>query len=128
MSVELRITTEGDCTCGKPYPTDNPPPEHGHHVECDWGRIDYPEPRPDRNEVGHLMLTSAEYVAELIAYGPQMRRSGRIHSATRDHDGQRAFARSEDAQGRSWTWELFDAHWWDGKDNGVRWLIGRWPD
>ena len=125
MSVELRITTEGVCTCGTPYPTDDPFPPHDHRVVCDWGIVEHPEPRPDRNEVGHLMLTSTKYVRELLTNGPQERRTRRIDSAFRD--GDRFFCRSA-YQGSSWTWELFDAHWWDGKGNGLDWLIGRWPD
>jgi hypothetical protein len=75
------------------------------------------------------MLTSAEYVAELLADGPQMRRPGRTDSATRTQGPgpHRLFCHSE-YQGRRWTWELFDAHWDDGVNNGHTWLIGRWPD
>lgn len=131
MSVELRITTEGECTCGVVYSAPDPPPHHDHHVECCWGRIDYPDPRPDLDQVGHLMLTSAGYISELRYSGPRTHplRDGRIDSVTVDQttNPHRLFVHSEH-KGRRWTWELFDAHWNDGNHNGHRWLIGRWPD
>jgi len=134
MSVELRITVEGECTCGTPYAPGEEPPPHWHHLECDWGRIDHPMPRPDRGEIGHLMLITRSYFGELFKHGPRLRQ-GRIESvdAVPDApDGEitddtplRLYAYIDTPEGR-WTWELFDAHWANGKGPDV--YIGRWPD
>ncbi|EFG75263.1 hypothetical protein HMPREF0591_4826 [Mycobacterium parascrofulaceum ATCC BAA-614] len=107
-SVELRVVNDRD-------------------VECDWGIVEYPNPQPHLDRVGHLMLTAADYVTQLLTAGPATRldEDGRIDSATTT-DGRR-FVHTE-YKGHRWTWELFDAHWWDGITNGHDWLIGRWPD
>lgn len=101
-------------------------------VECDWGVIEYPNPQPHLDQVGHLMLTSVEYVHGLLTNGPKVRldEDGRIDSATTNGDRlfvPRLFVHTEH-NGRRWTWELFPAHWWDDITNGYDWLIGRWPD
>lgn len=125
MSVELRFVIEGECDHG-PKSIDEPRAECAHHLECCWGRVEHPDPRPDRNEVGHLMLVGTDYVQELLANGPLLRqkRAGRVDSVT--SDGERLFAHV-DYYGKHWTWELFEAHFADGEgpDNM---LLGRWPD
>ena len=152
-SVELRITTEGECTCGKVYPTGNPPPGHDHHVECDWGRIEHTDPRPDRGEVGHLLLAMGWSVGATLNGGPAYRGrdidpDGRVrwqeYSATTQdgrlfiHTAYPIYSHgdgmpSEDGGElpptgfRRWTWELFPAHFADGKGpEGI--YVGRWPD
>lgn len=110
MSVEIRINDSNE-------------------YECDWGVIEHSEPRPDLAQVGHLMVTTDDYLADLLttpgAYrippkGPQIG----LHSAT--ENSGRLFAH-HDYNGRRWTWELFPAHFADGKGpEGV--YVGRWPD
>ena len=51
-------------------------------IECNWGTIAHGDPRPDLNQVGHLMLATATYVQELIDGGPQLHH-GAQHSVTR---------------------------------------------
>lgn len=149
-SIELHIATEGDCTCGTPYPADKPPPTHGHHVESKWGRINHPDPRPDRNEVGHLILGLPMRVKAAMNGEYRFRQrdtAGRrlwqeyrtttqgertfLHTAWPIYDhgdgipaGDRGELRPTPIQ--RWTWELFPAHFADSPD--VPWLIGRWPD
>jgi len=150
MSMELRFVIEGECDHGPKYDWE-PRSECQHHIECNWGRIDYADPRPDRNEVGHLILITPEMVEkDLIAPQYQSRSidpDGRVcwqeYSATQN--GDRLFVRTaypiyshgegirtEDGgevaptPARSWTWELFEAHWEDG--SGPEIYVGRWPD
>jgi hypothetical protein len=108
MSVELRITDD-------------------HVVECDWGVIEHGDPRPDRGQIGHLMLTMRDYVDQLAKDGPCLW----AHKGYRcDHaffDGGRVFVRST-WRDQSWTWELFDAHWSDGCKWPIGLMVGRWPD
>jgi hypothetical protein len=122
VSVELRIVDDGVCCCGVPYPTDDPPPQHGHWVECDWGVIEHGQPRPDRNQVGHLMLATPDYVQSLLSSGPKLHH-GAIHEASIVNG--RTFAHIGYGDKR-WTWELFEAHFDDGKGPDI--LLGRWPD
>ena len=108
-SIELRMVCDLDhCT---------------HHWECDWGRLGNTSADP-RLGIEHLMLTTGDYAQKILDKGPQEGRWGSINSVT--VDGQRIFMHLDYA-GRRTTWELFDAHFWDGKgpDNV---LIGRWPD
>lgn len=118
MSVELRIVDEG--------------------VVCDWGLIEHSDPRPERGEVGPLMLTTMGYFKDLIEKGPLLRSGGALHSADihQADDGEldentpvRMFAHI-DYNGQHWAWELFLAHWWDGAGRVTtdRILVGRWPD
>ncbi len=151
--IELRITTQGECTCGTVHSIDNWPPVHGHHIECDWGRIEHPDPRPDRGEVGHLILAMGWTVGANLAAGPvyharDVDDDGRVrwqeYTAT-EQDG-RIFLHtawpvyshgdgtpSEDGSEepptgcQRFTWELFLAHFADGKGPEDIW-IGRWPD
>lgn len=132
MSVELRITTHGECDHGPKYWWE-PRSECAHHVECDWGRIEHPQARPDRGEVGPLMLVSRDYFGKLFKKG-QLRRIGGFHSVdavpaeepVTDETELRLFF-YVDHDGRRWTWELFEAHWADGNPR-PRVYVGRWPD
>lgn len=141
MSVELRILIEGECTCGIPHHIDEEPfPIHWHHIECDWGRIEHTDPNPSRGEIGPLMITDADYLRLLLGDGPRERLRKapgqpaaewpspgvwvtEWHSAT--VDGDRLFVHVS-YQDQRWTWELFEAHWWDRLPSEI--MVGRWPD
>lgn len=113
-----------------------------------WGVIDYPDPRPDRGEVGPLIIAVAaslheeeEYYARGCTpegrtrwqyYSGVRKQSGRlflstaypIYSSINIHDDS-GWIFSKETQ--SWTWELFPAHFADGEGPyGV--YVGRWPD
>ena len=90
---------------------------------CDWGMIIHSDPRPERGQVGALMLTTTDYVQTLITSGPKIN-DDVVHSVT--VDGDRIFAHINYFD-KHWCWELFDARWWDDFEIG-RWLVGRWPD
>lgn len=150
VSIELRIVIEGQCDHGAKYPWESRT-QCQHHVECDWGRIEHPDPRPDLDRVGHLILITPKMV-ELDLDAPQYQSreidpDGRVrwqeYSATRQ--GGRLFIRTaypiyshgegipSDGGGETapitvqhWTWELLEAHWQDGK--GPEIYLGRWPD
>jgi hypothetical protein len=124
MSVELRCAVEGDCTCGKPRPVGSVSTCR-HWIDSDWGIVEHTDPRPDLGQVGHLMVTHADYIRYLAKDGPYMSptKGGRIDSVT--FDGDRVFCHSE-WRGNRWTWEVFDAHWWDHLPSEI--MIGRWPD
>ncbi|MGB0877516.1 MAG: hypothetical protein ACPGXI_10705 [Mycobacterium sp.] len=124
MSVELRVCVEGECDHGPKYPHE-PRSRCDHTIVCDWGRIEYPDPRPDLSEVGYLMLITADYVDELVHNGPLSLRYGRRDSVT--VNGDRIIARTEYG-GQRWAWELFEAHWWDGAPQNPALYVGRWPD
>ena len=90
---------------------------------CDWGSFDNGEADP-KHGLRHLLLTTEDYVTKLLDEGQCPGPRGGIHSASRV--GDRLFAHV-DHDGKRWTWELFDAHWWDhGEPSNV--LVGRWPD
>lgn len=124
MSVELRFNIEGECDHGPKCEWEERA-ECDHRLMCKWGEIEHPDPQPDRGEVGHLVLVAGWFVGGLLGKGPiPGKRSGELCEAfTQD---RRLFMRLAH-ENRSWTWELFDAHFADGKgpDNM---LIGRWPD
>jgi hypothetical protein len=122
VSVELRMTVEGHCECGIPHDIGYRS-ECRHNLVCEWGVIEHSAPRPDRNQVGHLMLITPDYVGQLLS-SPQAHPPGALSSAT--IDGERLFVHM-DYQGHKWTWELFEAHWGDGK-NRPEVFVGRWPD
>jgi hypothetical protein len=110
MSVELRITADG------------------RNLECDWGVIEHGNPKPCHGEVGHLMLITPDYVKQLLTR-PKWTCLCSFKTATTD--GDRIFAHL-DCEGQRWTWELFQAHWfddnWFGNNGGPPILVGRWPD
>lgn len=105
MSIEVRMGSDG-----------NP--------ICEWGEITYP--RPDENGIGPLMLTSVDYFCELMKE-PRVWKPGRVDTATQVEE--RRFIHLTDHDKR-YTWELFDAHWWDEQDKPrfYQLAIGRWPD
>lgn len=105
MSVELRI--------------------RNNNVECDYGMIEHGSPRPEHGQIGHLMLATHDYVAQLAQDGPSPDPygAGALHSVTTD--GERIFAHIN-YHGQHWTWELLDAHWEDGQGPPI--LVGKWPD
>ncbi|AFQ97469.1 hypothetical protein DOROTHY_79 [Mycobacterium phage Dorothy] len=126
MSLEIRRGTHGPCKCPGPYGPDEEI-QCSHWWECDWGVIEHSDPRPDRGEVGHLMLATTGYVDLLLNNGPIpfLMKGGRVDSAS--VDGDRLFVHIEWG-GKRWTWELFEAHICVGKGWPHNLLIGRWPD
>lgn len=124
MSVEIRRNHEND------------------GWECDWGPIEHPDPLPDHGRVGPLMVMDRDYFGRLFKKGPRPRANGSVDSVTTvpvDQNG-RVIDRDEDIAAdtelrlfvhvehgsQRWTWELFEAHWWD--DKGPKVYVGRWPD
>jgi hypothetical protein len=87
-----------------------------------WGDIEHSDPRPDRGEVGHLMLCMPEYADRLLSTGPELHH-GALHSVTESARGR--FAHVEYGRAR-WTWELLPAHFSDGQGPPI--LLGKWPD
>lgn len=92
-------------------------------VWCRWGVIEHSCPRPDRGQVGPLMIVTPDYLRELIDNGPREWPHGGTHSVTTD--GRRVFAH-HDYHGQRWTWELFPAYFTDNLGPPI--CIGRWPD
>jgi hypothetical protein len=103
MSVEIRPTADRE------------------DVECDFGLFENSAADP-RYPLRPLMLITRDQAAERLRDGPKHWRGG-ITSVT-EQDGH-MFAHV-DYKGRTWTWELYEASWWDGK--GLDVLVGRWPD
>lgn len=95
----------------------------GDNFECDWGELNNTEADPKRG-LQPLMLVIGGYLQKLIAEGPQPGPRGGYHSVTTD--GDRIFAHL-DYSGERTTWELFPAHFEDGKGPDDL-FIGRWPD
>lgn len=131
MSIELRITVEGLCECGIPHQTGRYEPGCRHDIECDWGTFGDP-PLVVMDYLTHT--TTIENAAALILVSKTFADRGGLPTdfcqadndvTTFYADGRRRFMRF-DADNGSWTWELFDAHWWDGHDPNV--YVGRWPD
>ncbi len=71
VSIELRVATEGDCTCGTPKPVGSPPSNCRHVIVTKWGRISTPRPLfwPNNPEVEPLMLASREWVDGMAQTG-----------------------------------------------------------
>jgi hypothetical protein len=157
MSVELRYVKTGTCDHG-PKRIGEPRMSCEHRVESDWGLIEHPEARPDRGEVGHLLLVTRPYFECLLTGEGGCRRyiergfdpDGRVRwqEFTATTRGDRRFLSTawpvfSHGQGitqedgselppertQCWTWELFEAHWADVESQPVTPLfIGRWPD
>lgn len=110
---------------------------------CNWGTIDHPDPRPDRGEVGHLVIVITDAFTQKPIY---LHRGFDDHGREllqqytySEHDG-RSFVhtaypcyRASDNPGAGptpqtmrWTWELFPAEFDDGLGPNI--MIGRWPD
>lgn len=124
MSIEISVRVTGECTCGTPQSPEDQPSTCVHEWVCKWGVIEHGEPRPDRNQVGHLMLTNHDYVGELLHNGPLNSRHHGVFNSVTEESGQ-LFAHVE-YEGKRWTWELHDAHWADVPYEGL--MIGVWPE
>ena len=98
--------------------------QEANELVCDWGPFPYGDPRPERNQVGELILCTVDYAELLLREGPLPAPPCPLvtHNVTRAGD---AMAAHVDHQGRPWTWILHPAHWWD--DDGPPILVGRWP-
>jgi hypothetical protein len=112
MGVQIKKT---------PQLTVGPDGYRGWDIECEWGTFDNADCHPNR-PTSHLILITPDYVQALLESGPILYRGG-VSSAS--EDSGRLFAHFE-RDGQRWTWELFEADWWDG--GGPEILIGRWPD
>lgn len=122
MSIELRMVCDrpDNCTFYKVLPIGSD--RCTHHLECDWGRFNNSEADP-RRDIEHLMLIRQQDFADLAATGQYLDWRGSIGRAA--IDGQRLFFHL-DYHEKHWTWELFEAHWWD--HDGPAIYVGRWPD
>lgn len=99
------------------------PTPDGTDMMCEFGVIERSDPRPERGDVQHLMLTTRDYVDHLLAHGPTVGGHGQVDSV-RLVDG--VLYADIEYNGQRWTWQLYEADWWDGK--GPEILVGRWPD
>lgn len=126
MSIEVRWVIEGECRCGTVQPI-GAPITCTHRLVTEWGEIAHYDPRPDRGEVGHLILTMPSWFSEVHRSGPALFRDGRAYTAT--VDGDRRFLHLAFGRVR-WTWEMFDACIAAPLVGGraVSVLLGRWPD
>jgi hypothetical protein len=143
-SVGVWRTVSGDCTCGIPYPADDPPKRtHRHYLECEWGVVQYTQARPDRGEVGPLVIVSRDGFLDLLENGDNQLDKPAVASAY--IEDWRLFYRL-DYDGQHWIWELFEMHWTDLDDgpderceqapgtypkchaHACNLLIGRWSD
>jgi|688.fasta_scaffold1410310_1 hypothetical protein len=95
----------------------------GPHLTTDWGVIEHADPHPHRGQVGSLMLTTPNYVRDLISNGPSKFHNNAVHSIR--IDGRRMYARI-DYYGKHWTWELFPAYFADNQGPPI--IVGMWPD
>lgn len=129
-SIELRVVVRGECLCGTPYPIGDRPGDCRHDVVSTWGEIEYPAARPDRGEVGHLILAPRGWVDSMArgGYGVSNACAGSTWAASTKRDKGSPTRRFLHLayDGRGWTWEMFRAHWDDNR--GPDLYIGRWPD
>ena len=77
-----------------------------HNLDSDLGVIEHSCPRPDRGEIGRLMLIAKEWVDN------ENRTPLDPWSALLTNEDGRTLYRIEYG-GQSWEWELFAAHWTD---------------
>lgn len=125
MSLEIRRGTEGDCVCPHSHPDGSW--RCRHWWECDFGILEHTDPRPDRGEIGYLMVSTQDYFENLLQSSTVWPRKGWRRDSASVRGGRR-FQHSE-WNGQRWTWELFDAHFHDrGPTDKQQLLIGRWPD
>jgi hypothetical protein len=89
-----------------------------------YGVIEHGDPRPDRGQIGHLCLVPRWYAGSLLGKGPQY--DDRYGNVTVTSQDDRLFIHL-DWGSKRWSWELFEAHFSDGKGPDDM-LIGRWPD
>lgn len=124
VSVAIWRGAAGECICPGPHSPDVEWTCH-HWWECEFGRLEHSDPRPDRGQIGPLMLTTPHYLESLLKSGPclWLNKGGRVDSAS-VHDG-REFMHVQ-WRGQRWTWELFDAYFRDKP--AFELLVGRWPD
>lgn len=93
------------------------------HWECDWGRLENPSVRTDL-PVSHLIVMRVKTFDRIHSRPESNPRGSGTFSAT-TQKGRRFIHFDND--GQRWTWELFEAHFWDG-GGPEDLLIGRWPD
>lgn len=94
-------------------------------LHCDFGEIIHSDPRADRGAVGELMLIGIDLVEQCLTSGPQQTAWGGQWTATEDPEtGELSATLTYNEQ--SWTWELFDAQWSDGKVRMPQY-VGKWP-
>lgn len=124
-----RIIEGDDCLCGVPQPAGYEP-TCKHFWVCDFGVLNNPE-CDLRRPVEHLIVTVEECFERLIVKPgcserllPVRRGAGTVSVSMRDG---RRFLHLHADDGRSWTWELFDAHI-RGRTGRRRYLLGVWPD
>lgn len=122
MSIELRLTTPDDCTCGVLHVGE--PPVCRHDVVCEFGTIEHTCPRPELGEVGSLIIAGPVWVDELLRRPAERDQRGYY---ARRVDGRLFLTLDVTEFGFGcWTWELFEAHFQGDPD--VPWFVGRWPD
>lgn len=93
-------------------------------LACDWGIFENSEADPHREcGIQSLILVTPDYVRELLDKGVQTSPYCQNALTTAFIRDRRTFVRLYH-QHDSWTWELFEAHWWDGVDSPI--MVGRW--
>lgn len=129
--IEIREVVTGECRHGIAYCASQ------RKFMTLWGELEYPCPRPDRDEVGHLLLTDMSYAMKLLVNGPKRGPGGGIHmhSVTSDKGILYAhidFQADVDSPRRSWVWRLYpaalffcDGSQWNPPGGAA---LGRWPD
>jgi hypothetical protein len=83
--------------------------EH-HEFLCDWGVFRNAE-CATRYPIQHLILITPDVFKRLLLCGPEENTCGEGTLAASTQDGH-MFAHL-DWDGKHWTWECFNAHWWD---------------
>lgn len=123
--VELWWETIGRCDHG-PKPIGAQRTYCEHRLMSPFGHVEHTAPRPDRGEVGHLMLTTPCYTKVLLEQGPQPNTCNPHQLDSVTVEAGKLFAHIH-FQGEHWVWELFDTVWRDEDDWPVV-QLGRWPD
>lgn len=114
--------------------------------------VEHPNPRPERGEVGALILAPVNWVHSLFsierdrpqnalggangpAYGYSVREDIEVVERFDDGTPKRATSRiflTLCAREGSWTWECHQAHWapecWRPLSKRQEMYVGRWPD
>jgi hypothetical protein len=96
-----------------------------YRLMCDFGEIVFPDARADRGAVGELMIIGVDLVEQLLSRGPREFRWG-VWSAAEDPESGELSATLTFGDS-SWTWELYEARWSDGKVR-MPMYVGKWPD
>jgi hypothetical protein len=134
MSVGMRwpVPDTKGCICRQPY-FEGQEPNCVHEFVTDFGVVEHPLPRPDRGEVGPLILADHEWVEFSCGRRPALLAFRDTEVSFTRRDGRTFLHCDYPVSGdnpRRWTWELFEAHWEPDsphQDNRPM-LIGRWPD